>query len=118
MLDNIRHCFVVFCRILSNFVESYVHCIQYIFPLYIAYNIYSLCILHTIYIPLLKSIQYFFLIHLTRYIDYALRTLFLITYIPYNCNYKHEKNYFFIFYLTYALKCAFLYTYFHPLVKH
>ena len=110
VLSNI----VKFCQILSKamyivyniYYPTYY--IQYIFPLYIAYIIISL----------LKSIQYYFLIHLTRYILYVLRTLFLITYIPYNCNYKHEKNYFFIFYLTYALKCAFLYTYFYPLVKH
>ena len=47
----------------------------------------KLCTLYTIYIILhieyiiilsLKSIQYFFLIHLTKYILYVLRTLFLI----------------------------------------
>ena len=114
IFDIVLSYFVEFCQILSKAmyivynIYSTVYCIQYIFPLYIAYII----------IALLKCIQYFFLIHLTRYILYALRTLFLITYIPYICNYKHEKNYFFIFYFTYALKCAFLYTYFYPLVKH
>ena len=66
--------FVEYCQILSK-------------ALYTAYNIHLLCTLHTIYIilhityiiiSLLKCIQYFFLIHLTKYILYVLRTLFLI----------------------------------------
>ena len=74
IFDIVLSHFVEFCRILSKAmyivynIYSTVYCIQYIFPLYIAYII----------ITLLKSIQYFFLIHLTKYINYVLRTLFLI----------------------------------------
>ena len=109
--------YVEFCRKLCTLYTIYI-------PQCIAYNIYSLCILHTLL--LYPCIQYTFyyvynifsFIYLTRYILYVLRTLFLITYIPYICNCKHEKNYFLFFCLTYGLKCAFLYTYFYPLVKH
>ena len=67
-IRQIFYCCVGFCRILSDFVESFVYCIQYTSTLYIAYIIISW----------LRSIQYFFLIHLTKYINYVLRTLFLI----------------------------------------
>ena len=78
----------LFCRILSHFVEwcRCVYCIHY-YCIHV-YNI--LFIMYTIY--LLKCIQYFFIIHLTKYINYVLRTLFPITYIPYICNYKHIKK--------------------------
>lgn len=102
--------YVRFCQILSNVFIVYI----IIVSMYIAYII--IVSMYTIYF--LLCIQYFFLIHLTRYILYALRTLFLITYIPYNCNYKHIKNNFFYFYLTILLKCAYLYTYIYPFVKH
>ena len=69
--------FVRFCRKLCTLYTIYI-------PRYIAYNIYSLCILHTLL--LYPCIQYTFyyvynifsFIYLTRYILYVLRTLFLI----------------------------------------
>lgn len=115
------------CRILLNFVESFVHCIQYIFHS-VLHTIYiTLCSLYTIYIilyiayniiPLLKCIQYFFLYLLDKVHFICFTNFISNTYIPLFVNYKHIKKYFFIFFLTYALKCAFLYTYLYPFVKH
>ena len=78
--------YVEFCRklcTLHTLLLYYEYCIHY-YCIHV-YNI--LFIMYTIYY--LKCIQYFFLIHLTKCILYTLRTLFSITYIPYNCNYKH-----------------------------
>ena len=106
IIYNFRHWNVRFCRILSDFVESfvhciqyilsyilhtllfyYVHCIQYIFPLYIAYNI----------IPLLKCIQYFFLYLLDKVHFICFTNFISNTYIPTFVNSKHIKNIFYFF---------------------
>ena len=108
------------CRIMLNFVRFCRTCLLYtllfpqLFPMYIAYII--IVSMYTIYY--LKCIQYFFLYLLDKVHFICFTNFISNTYIPLFVNYKHIKNNFLFFFLTYALKCAFLYTYFYPLVKH
>ena len=105
------YCCVELCWILLDFVE-HVYCIHYYFPNYFP------CILHTLLFFHLKCIQYFFLYLLDKVHFICFTNFISNTYIPLFVNYKHIKNNFLFFFLTYGLKCAFLYTYFYPLVKH
>ena len=108
------------CRIMLNFVRFCRTCLLYtllfpqLFPMYIAYII--IVSMYTIYF--LKCIQYFFLYLLDKVHFICFANFISNTYIPTFVNSKHIKKYFLFFFLTYALKCAFLYTYFYPLVKH
>ena len=112
--------FLLLCRIMLNFVRFCRTCLLYtllfpqLFPMYIAYII--IVSMYTIYY--LKCIQYFFLYLLDKVHFICFTNFISNTYIPTFVNSKHIKKYFLFFFLTYALKCAFLYTYFYPLVKH
>lgn len=82
--------FVEFCRILSKAMYIVYNIIV---SMYIAYII--IVSMYTIYF--LLCIQYFFLIHLTRYIIYVLRTLFLIHIYPYLSTINMKKIIFLFF---------------------
>ena len=103
MFYNIRHCFVGLCRIMSDFVERYVHCIQYIFH----------GILHTIYIPFVYCIHYYSLIKMyTIFFPYSLDKVHFIYFanfisnilIPLKSQVKTLKKIFFLFFLDLCFK--------------
>ena len=70
-------CSTIFNIEMSHFVESYVHCIQYIFH----------GILHTIYIPFVYCIHYYFLIKMyTIFFPYSLDKVHFICFTNFISN--------------------------------